>query len=658
MAKAPRVDKELELYRNLMTVPGAFTEGFNWSSLIGAVFIALVMVPGAMYMNYVAGSTGVGSAAQWVMVILFIEIAKRTHRTLPKAQIFVLFYMTGAAMATPFAGLLWNQFFVRSQAVIGQGWQDQIPIWYAPHDAGVLETRNFFMAAWLPAIGMVLFSAFTTRLDNAVQGYGMFKIASDIEKLPFPMAPVGAMGVVALAEDMEQKEAGKTSPMWRLFSIGGALGLVFGFVYIGLPTLSGALVNTTLTVLPIPFADWTGKTESFLPAVATGFSYDLTAFVLGMILPFWAVVGGLVGVIVTIILNPMLWHMGKLPSWQKGDTAVTTIFKNTVDFYYSFSLGISFAIAAIGVGAIIKSVRERRRHAVVAAAVSIPKGRGDIPFWGVGTAYLCTTSAYVLLCGYLIHWHTGIMLVLIGYGLLYTPLISYATARLEGMVGQTVGLPFVREAGMLLSGYQGITCWFLPLPIANYGNATVFYRTCELTGTKFTSIWKTEAILIPIILVSSIMYSQFIWSIAPMPSSAFPFTEKMWQFQAQNVSITYSATAGRYSTFLEAFRPWVMAGGFSIAIAFYFVLRAFSAPTFLLFGAIQSMTGQVPFTFVTQFMGALFAKFYLERKMGGTLNWRRYAPVMGAGFFCGTGLVAMFAIGVKFMTTAILRSPF
>ncbi len=657
MATEVKLDKQLELYRNLMTVPGTFESGFSWSSLIGAIFIALIMVPGAMYMTYVAGS-GVGSAAQWVMVILFIEVAKRTHRTLPKAQIFILFYMTSAAMMTPFAGLLWNQFFVHSQAVIGQGWQDQIPVWVAPHDETVLEQRNFFMLAWLPAIAYMMFTAVVSRVDNVVQGYGFFRIASDIEKLPFPMAPIGAMGTVALAEDMEQKEAGKTSPMWRIFSIGGALGLVFGFVYIGLPTLSGALLNTTITMLPIPFADWTGKTESFLPAVATGFSYDMTAFVIGMILPFWAVVGGLIGVIVTIILNPILWHMGKLPSWQKGDTAVTTLFKNTVDFYYSFGLGISFAIAAIGIGSVIKMVRARRAHDTTASAVSVPKGRGDIPFWGVGVAYLCTMSSYVVLSGYLIHWHTGIMLVLLGYGLLYTPLMSYAAVRIEGMVGQSVGLPFVKEASLLLSGYKGITCWFIPLPMGNYGSFATFYRQCELTGTKFTSVWKTEVIVIPVILLSSIMYSQFIWSLAPMPSSTFPYTEKMWQYTAQTSVLTYSATAGGYSQFLEAFKPLVMAGGFSVAILMYFVLRSLSAPAFLLFGAIQSLTGTIPFSFFTQFLGALFARFYLERKMGGVMNWRRYAPVLAAGFFCGTGLVAMFSIGVKFMTTAILRSPF
>ena len=67
--------------------------------------------------------------------------------------------------------------------------------------------------------------------------------------------------------------------------------------------------------------------------------------------------------------------------------------------------------------------------------------------------------------GYLVDWHRGVMIVLLFYGFLYTPIISYVTARLEGMVGQAVDVPMVREAGYILSGYRGINIWFIPLPL-------------------------------------------------------------------------------------------------------------------------------------------------------------------------------------------------
>ena len=53
--------------------------------------------------------------------------------------------------------------------------------------------------------------------ENGVVASGQI-IASDIEKLPFPMAPVGAQGVLALAEDADESKDSSTRWRWRTFS--------------------------------------------------------------------------------------------------------------------------------------------------------------------------------------------------------------------------------------------------------------------------------------------------------------------------------------------------------------------------------------------------------------------------------------------------------
>ena len=108
---AEKLDRELQEFRNVMEVPDTFEDGFNWTSVLGVVFVAILMVPGALYMQLLAGMQSIGAASQWVTVILFIEVAKRAQRSLRRAEIYVLFYMAGAIMAMPFSGLLWNQFF-------------------------------------------------------------------------------------------------------------------------------------------------------------------------------------------------------------------------------------------------------------------------------------------------------------------------------------------------------------------------------------------------------------------------------------------------------------------------------------------------------------------------------------------------------------------
>jgi threonine/homoserine/homoserine lactone efflux protein len=103
------------------------------------------------------------------------------------------------------------------------------------------------------------------------------------------------------------------------------------------------------------------------------------------------------------------------------------------------------------------------------------------------------------------------------------PHISYITARMEGIAGQFVSLPLVREASFIAGakyfGYQGIEIWYAPIPIHNYGEATVQFRQIELTGTSLKGIIKSEIIVFPVVFTASLLFSQFLWQLAPIPSA-------------------------------------------------------------------------------------------------------------------------------------------
>ena len=660
---AKRIDRELEEFRTLMSVPSTFTDGFNWSSLFGAIFIALLMVPGAIYMGLLAGH-GIGPAAQWVTVILFIEVAKRAHKNLNRSEIFVLFFMAGAAMGMPFTGLLWNQFFIRSDAATAYGIAKKLPTWFAPApDSPSYAVRSFFHWHWLPVIGLVVFRSFFSQISSMVLGYGLFRVASDVEKLPFPMAPIGAQGIMALAEDVDEKEAQdkEKSWRWRVFSIGGALGLAFGALYLGLPTLTGALTGRPIQILPIPFSDFTSTTERYLPAVATGLAWDMGHLLTGMVLPYFAMVGSFVGLIVTVVLNPFLYRWGILTSWARGDDTIATLFKNNVDFYFSFQIGIAVAIALAGFAQVFRGIRKRRQRRDDAqlgdvAAPTTPKGRGDIRPWLVVAVYCLITLIYITVSGFLIEWPRGVMIVLFILGFVYTPLVSYVTARLEGIAGQVVQIPFIREASLILSGYTGVKCWFLPIPMANYGRMTVFYRQCELTGTKFTSIWKTKLILYPIILASSILFMNFIWGLAEVPSAVYPFAQKMWELRAANASIMYSSTLGEYSIFEEAFNWSYIGCGAGFGVLLFAGLTVVGAPIFLVYGVVRGLGQSMPHSIVPQFIGALIGRYYFQRRL--KLKWRQYIPVVAAGFACGQGLITTVCVGITFLNKAVIQLPF
>jgi len=671
MATRP-IDKELDEFRRIMEVPSTFEEGFRWSALLGAIFVALLMVPGAIYMGLLAG-VGIGGAAQWVTVILFIEVARRAHKHLNKSEIFVLFFMAGSMMGGlglaggRTSGLLWDQFFVQSDAAAANGIANEIPRWVAPNPVEHPESyglRTFFHVDWAPVLILAVVGTFFSQIANTVVGYGLFRITSDIEKLPFPLAPVGAQGIMAMAEDIEAKNA-KTAEdnwRWRVFAIGGALGLAFGAVYLLLPVLSGALTGTAIQIFPIPFSDFTGKTGRYLPAFATGIDWNFGNLIFGMVMPFWGMVGSFIGLIITAVANPVLYKVGLLSNWKFGDDTIATLFKTNVDFYFSFTIGISVAIAIVGFWQVGRQMLESRRERREPAGV--PAGRGDIPWWAIALCYFVITGIYIGLAMGLLRWYHGfwhphifrVLWILLFLGVIYTPLISYVTARLEGMVGQVVEIPMIREAALILSGYKGIACWFVPMPMANYGSMTVFYRQCELTGTKFTSIWKTQIILYPIILISSLFFMNFIWGLNPVPSFSYPYAQRMWELDAATRCIMYSATMGEYSMFEEAWNPIYFFCGTGFGVGLFSLLQFLSAPLLLTYGVVRGLGQTIPHAIIGQFIGALIGQFYFKKRLG--LKWRQYVPVVGAGFGCGMGLITTLGIGITFLSKSAIKLPF
>ena len=644
-------DKELQEYRDLLKTPDHFEEGFDWKTFVGAVFIGFLMMPGSMYLQLVIGS-GIGPAARWVTIILFAELAKRSYSQLKQQEIFLLYYMAGAALATPFQGLLWNQYLIQSDAARMLGLTEFIPNWVAPPpDSASLIERTFFHRDWLIPILLLVGTQIIQRIDQFGLGYVFYRITSDVEKLPFPMAPVAALGTMALAESTEEKDK---SWKWRVFSIGSVIGLVFGGIYVLLPTVSGLLLMEPIRLIPIPWVELTGHTEEVLPAVATGIQFDLGLVFIGMVLPFWAVIGGLAGLIITIIANPILYHHGILNRWHPGMRTVDTIFANNFDFYLSFGIGLGLAIALIGIWHVIRSFGNRGagQRGSLKDLFRPPPGRGDFNFWiGIGI-YVFSTISYVVLCVWLVpNFPVAFFLA---YGFIYTPLVSYITARMEGIAGQFVSLPLVREASFIAGakyfGYQGIEIWYAPIPIHNYGEATVKFREIELTGTSIRGIIKSEIVVFPVVMIASLLFSQFIWRLAPIPSSAYPYAQELWHLQALNTLLMQTSTLEGNSLFYQALNWIYVLAGVGLGVVTYGVLTLFGLPVMLVYGMVRGLGQSAPHGLILEVVGALLGRYFFLKRYGAM--WRQYAPVLLAGFSCGMGLTGMLAMGI----TLILKS--
>lgn len=658
-------DAELREFRQLMTPPDKWEQGFGLKAMFGGLFVGLIMTPASMYMDLVVGGHAMGSAAQWVTIILFIEVARRSFTTLTRPEIYVLYYMAGASLVSG-SGLLWNQFLVQSDSFRQFGLADKIPEWVAPRNVDILGQRSFFHPAWLAPIGLMMLGQLLGRVDSFCMGYIMYRLTSDVEKLPFPLAPVAAQGITALAD----ASSGEETWRWRVFSFGSMLGMVFAVIYLALPAVSGAFLPQPISIFPLPFYDMTQNTENILPAVPVIISFNIGFMLAGMVLPFWAMVGGFVGLVVTMIANPVLYHVGMLPNWTTGIGAIRTIQSNTLDFYFSFGLGLTFAIALIGFwhvfGGLLRKTKDPGSSVDWKVLFKPPPGRGDFSLWIAVVLYIATmtctiATAYFLLDHAARHGYgspiTGTLMgIFVFYGFVYTPLISYVSARMEGIVGMTVQIPFVKEATFILTGYQGAAIWFAPFPAHNYGAQTLYFRKTELTGTSFRSMIRAELFVYPVTIIATILFSQFIWRIAPVPSAAFPYTEKFWELNAFRQGLIYSSTlpGGTEGPFAQAFNWVYLASGLGIALLTYMTLSFFGLPVLLVYGVIRGLDQSTPDVILPQFVGALLGRYLFAKKFGS--RWPQYRVVFFAGYGCGVGLVMMLSLGLVFISKSVFQS--
>jgi hypothetical protein len=139
---------------------------------------------------------------------------------------------------------------------------------------------------------------------------------------------------------------------------------------------------------------------------------------------------------------------------------------------------------------------------------------------------------------------------------------------------------------------------------------------------------------------------------------AYPYTQKFWDFQALQQWLWFSSTAGGPSAdiFRQAIKPLVIGTGLVFGMGAYGLLTRLGAPVMLIYGFIRGL-GMFPHIVLPQLLGALLGRYYFSGRFGQQ-EWRRYTPVLAAGFSCGTGLIGMLAIGFALVSQSVSQMPF
>jgi len=654
-----------EEYR-LMPEDAPYESGFNMKTVWAALFVGFVMLPGAIYLGLVTGQSMAG-ASEWVTIILFIEIMKRAFVRLKTQEIIILYWVAGGLISIgaklgtsavlfggPFAGPIWDQYFVQSPPA--QGLAPYIPDWLVPPPGSEpLLKRTFLHPAWVKPITVLVIVMVLLRVNSLSLGYVLFRITSDLERLPFPMAYVQAWGATALAETSGRREGWR----WRVFTTGAFIGLIWGAVYVVIPTLSSIFLTSTVQLLPIPFIDFTVKIKSILPASVLGFGTDLVHFLIGFVLPFWVVVGTFISsLLANFVANPLLYKHGIFHTWKPGMTTIPTSVSNSFDFWISFGIGTALVVALIGFGVAGKAILRARREARGGPKLlRPPPGRGDMPIPTVLLIWAASTLCFVVLVHILVPefpwWITAL------FGFLYTPLGSYIGARMVGLTGTPYGasIPYLKEAVFYLSGYKGAAIWFAPIPIFDHSGQVSVFKQLELTKTTFGSLVKLTALTLVVMLVCSFIFYSVIWKLGPIPSAAYPYAHKMWPFHATMEAMWVKSTLPGGRALIKGIIkfPYILAG-FGFGSAAYLLLSLLGAPTLIVYGFIMGFNTW-PHYAIPQFLGALLGRRYLRRRFGEE-RWSAYAPILLAGYSCGMGLIGMASISLALISKAVSQVVF
>ncbi len=647
-----------------------YREGFTIRTLIGAAFVGFIMMPGAIYMGLVNGLS-VGNAAQWVTIILFVEIGKRAFIQLKKQELIILFWVSaglitvgaklGSAVAIfggPIGSSIWDQYLTSSPQAKAFGIAHIIPRWYSPPEGHpALLNRTFLDAAWLAPLLLLIFHLIMSKVVHLSGGYFFYRVTRDIERLPYPMAPVNSAAATALAETSSKTETWR----WRVFSIGAMIGIAWGAIYNILPVVTGVLLPSPLMIIPIPYIDLTDKIGGILPAASFGIYTDLGIILSGFVLPFWVVVGSFIGAFMAdIVLGPVFYNLGVIRRWTEGMDVIQLRIATTFDLWLSVIMGLAVVVAIVGIGGVIVRIvsktrelrRKRGQQNVEEPQDPATRGRGDIPIKLAAGIWAFAVLCYVALVHFLVP--TFSIWLLLFFAFIWSPLISYITARMVALTGsvQGVSFPYIKEGSYILSGYRGVSIWFAPVPLFNVGNDAQTFVQLELTRTKFVSHVKATFVTLALLLLCSFIYWSVIWKMQPIPHSAYPYVQKFWPLFAFDTCLWVSSTLGEGKNWLlSAFRPDILLYSMGVGMALYGIIWIFGLPMMLFYGMVGGVTLWIHRA-IPMIIGALLSRYYFSRKFGQK-QWRSYAPVLLAGFGCGMGLVAIGSAGVALIANQI-----
>ncbi len=614
--------------------------GLTWRSLLALVYAAALLAPIDVFLSLFMGTAfltaGPGyliiAPAVYIVIIMFTEISRMLGQPLTRQEVFIMYNLLGTAMvAVTFTQILYQGYFRSaplSQILIDpftkKPLTNVIPQWYAPSPT-VFNLRSFFNIEWVIPILIVLSAAALFYISEVGLGLLCAYIFVEVEKLPFPTAPVASEGIITIAE--------RDSTRIRVFTFASVISMVWSTLTMGGPSVLGAALGMRTAL--VSFMDLSPRLAQYLPGIIFGVTFEPFAYTYGFILSTPAIISILIG-------SYAVWFLGNplalmLPSplftefqreYLPSMSMEFTVWRSWLHIWTSFYLGASLGVAVItlikGRGYLIRSIKSLAQLAAAKAA-GYPPLSFILSLWIGGSIGLIALLYF--LCPTFPLWVLPISFI-------GTPfIIAMINARGLGEVGFGVSLPYTRESMILLSGYRGTDIWFTPYYAGGASAASYTYlvKVAKVTETRFMDYFKALFIVIPITWVMSLIVISTLWSMAPIPSEVFPSTTFLWPDRINREVFMMN-------NFDKIYKPPLIGFGFALTAILTTVSSVIRIPFFSTMGLLIGFSVE-PHIANALAIGHLVGNLFFKRKFGKDW-WEKYKATALAGIACGFGITA------------------
>lgn len=606
-----------------------FESGLTWRTLLAVFLAALAFIPLSIYVNLLLG-TGLGPAATMCATLLFVQIMRFTYSPLRSQEVLLLYYGTsmGGITGLLYQLIIYRAYFIHSPfawaaKLDGAPLALLVPEWMVPpFDSPAHHTRTLFQVEFLTPIAVYTTILALQLIADLSLAMLMARTYVEEERYPFPAADVD----ISLVRFLGEKRPRIAKIM--LFSM--LPGIVYGFfTYIG-PSVLG------FQLIPIPYFDLTWLVRDYLPGAAFGISTIMMAYVGGFIVPFQTATSILVtSCALWIVFNSLFitTFPTVFPKWVSeyfgGMGLISIQNRSFVRVWFAPQIGFGLGAALFMAYKLRRGLAKALRTITTKESESIT---GFPPLWVLIAMYFASTSISVGV------FHTLVpelpLWVPVFASIVYSFLLALTLTAMQGETGYVVTPGYLWQTLVYLTPYQGYG-GFTFTPAIGGTVAPGFSQQVKAalrTGTRPKDLVKLAVVTSVLSWVVGLFSLDMFWRIAPIPSSAYPFTVYNMPLSAQIDVTTVTRQLRINPEYILTPMALVM------AIAFFGeAISKFAAPFSpigFFMGLFWMPTGAIPL-----FIGSVISRFIMPRFFGGREGWNEIRGTVVAGEILGEGVV-------------------